>query len=230
LGGRRGNVGRHGARDGAIATTGVWRGRVAEQMGGGGGRVGRARDPGRHPRKARASQQRTTRRPPARRPRRSDRQAGHGNTAGARAKRGQANNTQRAAHRARRPRRSKRQAVHGNTAGAHAKHAQGEGSPVGWDADDIGRLGLLVSCYRVGAPTGRARPPGGRAHREGAPTGRARPPEGRAYREGAPTGRAPVAQLETQSALWVHQNASMATARHPGHPLCTPTGTWHSWV
>jgi len=117
----------------------------------------------------------------ARRPRCGDRQARHGNTAGARAKRGQASITQRAALRARRPRRSDRQAGHGNTTGAHAKHAQGEGGPVGEDADEMGWLGLLVSCYREGTRTGRARAPGGRgrAHREGVPTGRACPPGGR---------------------------------------------------
>jgi len=97
----------------------------------------------------------------ARRPRRSDRQAGHSDTTGARAERGQASNTPRAAHRTRRPRRSDRQARHGNTTGAHAKHAQGEGGPVGGNAEEIGRLGLLVSCYREGVPTGRACPPGG---------------------------------------------------------------------
>jgi len=105
--------------------------------------------------------------------------------------------------------------------GAHAKHAQGASGPVGGDAGEIGRFGLLVSCYGEGVPTGRACPPGGRAHREGVPTGRACPPGGRAHREGVPTGRARVAALESQPALWViksfrwHQPAIQTTH-------CTP--------
>jgi len=65
--------------------------------------------------------------------------------------------------------------------GAHGKHAQGASGPVGGDADEIGRFGLLVSCYGEGVPTGKACPPGGRAHREGVPTGRACPPGGRVW-------------------------------------------------